>query len=447
MKVFALLVVVLFPIISSADCFDDQRADIEPQNDSKTIRIADFLIHSADFSAITRQEKVFVESQHFLQTELGWRFPATRKEMNRAVLEVHFVPADRTFTGTVKPGPVVILNQDVLRSPEFSSIWIHYLTHASELMYRSNGERWIYEATAGWMESQFSKTTANTRVAQLNRLIHPGAPIDDPVFALGASRFLDVVSRPYRDVIRQTWEQWSFASDERVLDVLTRVLQLNHLPSLDSYLVNYFLRTPSGIFLNNDSTTSITINPYSAAVVQGIPNSSASGGLRLEVIPRDSSVYSASLIYYGAGEKEGTLAIKQSIQQTWSTLVPFHGMARYKLILVNSSKQAIRGTVVSNFDSTIPAVLQYFRANPGEDGGVQLEWKTARENGVAFWNLYRVTNGSKERLNAFPIPASIDSSTGVHYIFMDSVNGAFYSLEALTGEGFQSSIATTELSP
>ncbi|MGH9856498.1 MAG: hypothetical protein ACRD4B_01520, partial [Acidobacteriota bacterium] len=97
------------------------------------------------------------------------------------------------------------------------------------------------------------------------------------------------------------------------------------------------------------------------------------------------------------------------------------------------------------FDSTIPAVVEYFRATEEEEGSVLLEWKTTKENGVAFWNLYRVQDGVKERLNALPLPASVDSPSGLHYMFVDYTTGAFYLLEALTGEGFPSPVATTKM--
>ena len=304
---------------------------------------------------------------------------------------------------------------------------------------------WFFESTAGWMESQFGKTSDATRVAQYTRRLRPQIPLDDssPDLALGASTLLDLISYPYRDVIRQTWEQWSYARDERVLDIFSRVLQLNHLPSRDSYLLNYFLRAPMGILLSN-STMDIVIQPYSAVVIQGGPDGASSGGVHLAFQPKKpGESYSSSLIYYGSEEKEGILTIKESLRGPWSVTVPYAGMARYKMVVVNGSGQTIRGTIVKEFDSSVPAVLEYFRANSEQDGGVQLEWKTARENGVAFWNLYRISNGAKERLNALPIPASVDSPTGLHYIFIDYAKGAFYSLEAITGEGFPSPVAVT----
>lgn len=89
--------------------------------------------------------------------------------------------------------------------------------------------------------------------------------------------------------------------------------------------------------------------------------------------------------------------------------------------------------------------MEYFKVNP-EEKGVSIEWKTTRENGVAFWNLYRVHDGQKQRLNDFPIPASIESSEGVHYIFFDSESSAFYSLEAITSDGFASPLSSSDSS-
>src|SRR5262249_35145674 len=102
-----------------------------------------------------------------------------------------------------------------------------------------------------------------------------------------------------------------------------------------------------------------------------------------------------------------------------------------------------RGVIQKSFDSSIPAVLEYFHVNPGE-GGVQIEWKTAKENGVAFWNLYKLRNGNKELLNSFPIPAAMHSEQPVDYLFVDSSDGAFYSLEAITTEGFESPVGQAE---
>ena len=466
MKFLSIVMLLVLTSLCEAEfvetgCWFLRDSKVEAPPSLRSIRVQDFAIYAADPQLVVRQEKVLERSIHFLQTELGWKFPYTRKELTRPVLDVYFVAAGAEFTGTVRPGPVVLLNESILSSQDFPAHWIHYLAHASEMMYRdavsgTTGRRdsedsgvsmdhWFYEATAGWMEGQFGKNSHAARVAQYTRRLGPQIPLDDatPDLALGASLLLDLISRPYRDVIRQTWEQWSYAREERVLDVLGRVLQLNHLPSRDSYLLNYFLRTPMGAFLLN-STTDIVIQPYSAAVIQGGPEGASSGGVHLSFQPKPpGEPYSASLIYHGEEEKEGILAIKESLSGSWTVTVPYAGMVRYKMVVVNGSGETIRGTVVKKYDAAIPAVLDYFRASAEQDGGVQLEWKTTRENGVAFWNLYRISNGTKERLNALPIPASIDSPMGLHYIFIDYANGAFYSLEAITGEGFPSTIAVT----
>jgi hypothetical protein len=228
-----------------------------------------------------------------------------------------------------------------------------------------------------------------------------------------------------------------------MMDILDRVLRLNHLPSRDSYVLNYFLRAPLGSLISGNAIN-VVLQPYSAAVLQGGPDGASGGGARITFQPQGAhGAYSASLIYYGSGEKEGILSIKESLRDSWSVIVPYAGLGRYRVVLVNSSDQVIRGTVLKRFDAGIPAVVEYFRANPEDEGGVQLEWKTTRENGVAFWNLYRISNGARERLNALPIPASIDSPTGLSYMFVDYTAGAFYSLEAITGEGFPGFVATT----
>ncbi len=74
-----------------------------------------------------------------------------------------------------------------------------------------------------------------------------------------------------------------------------------------------------------------------------------------------------------------------------------------------------------------------------------LEWKSSRENGIAFWNVYRIQNGVKERLNELPLPAGLNTGSGMNYMFVDYRTGSYYSLEALTGEGFPSSVAATSI--
>jgi len=204
--------------------------------------------------------------------------------------------------------------------------------------------------------------------------------------------------------------------------------------------LNYYLRASSD---TQEFATTIVLQPYSALVLQGTPEGNASGGIQLTFLPKGALPYSAGVIYYGLAEREGILTLKESLKNAWSVHVPLSNMAQYRMIIVNSSNEILRGEMTKRYDSTIPAVLEYFRATPDEDGGMQLEWKTSRENGVAFWNLYRVQNGAKERLNALPIPATLDSSSGLNYVFMDHTTDAFYSLEAITAEGFPSPVATT----
>ena len=446
---FAVLVPFSHAAIAQSGCRFLQEEKVDLSASLKSLRIGNFSIHSNQTDLVLRQQKTIERSAYFLQTELGWKFPFTRKDLGRPVLEVYFAAGDSQFTGTVRQGPVVVLNEKILLSQDFPAIWIHSLAHASELMYRApdNGlqDYWFYEATAGWMEGQFSKPSAPTRMARSTRRLHPQIPLDDhsPDASLGVSLLLDLISRPYRDVIRQTWDQWASSREERVMKVLDRVLQLNHLPGLKSYILNYFMRVPFGNLLLN-STTDIVINPYSAAVFQGSPGPGITGGVDLTFQSKkeESAPDSVSLIYYGVGEKQGIIAMNETIQGSWSVSVPYAGMAGYKMILVNASAKTVRGTLFKRFDSGIPAVLDYFHATAEEEGGVLLEWKTAQEKGVAFWNLYRIQNGMKERLNALPLPASVDSPGGLLYMFVDHATASLYSLEALTTEGFPSPIAT-----
>lgn len=431
-------------------CWFLRNADVQVPARANPIRVRDFLIHAKDSQLVRLNSETIERSAHFLQTELGWRFPFTRKELGRPVLEVHFVAGKAGFTGTVISGPVLLLNEQVLTSKDFPAIWMHYVAHAATWMYRAPGkgnqDTWFYEATAGWMEGQFAEPGSVTRLARSMRRLRPELPLDDstPAAALGASLLLDQISRPFRDVIRQSWEQWSY-SGEPLMDVLSRVLQLNHLPGLNSYLLNHFLRTPQGTRIDHSSIY-VVLQPYSAAVFEGGADESPTGGIRLafEPVP-DTSPFSASLIYYSGGEKQGTLAIQESARQTWATTVPYGGMARYKMVLMNASNKTLRGTLVKQFDSTIPAVLEYFRATAEEEGGTLLEWKSSRENGVAFWNVYRIQNGVKERLNELPLPAGLNTGSGMNYMFVDYRTGSYYSLEALTGEGFSSSVAATSI--
>ncbi len=448
------ILLFLFLFISAGEaadtgCFflreNSQLSQIKPNAALLPVRSGDFLIYAMDPESILRHRKILERSRHFLETELGWKFPATRRELNQPVLEIHVVSGPREFTATVRPGPVIFLNETVTASPDFAAIWIHQLAHAAQMAYRHQGEYWFYEATAGWMETQFGSISRQTKLAQAIRLKRPDVSINhnDPVLALGVSRFLEILSNPYRDVVRQVWEQWKYSQNESVLDVFRRVLALNHLPALESYLLNYYLRSVSERpwYL---CTTDLVLSPYSAAVFEGKPNRKT-GGMHVSFQPAGAVAYSGWLVHYSDSENEGTVAIKQNARDPWQLRVPCVGMSRFKLVIVNPSPGELRGSVQQSFDSTIPAVLEYFHATPGE-AGVQLEWKTAKENGVAFWNLYRIQQGTREKMNSFPIPASIDSTTGVYYMYVDSANGAFYSLEAITSEGFPGSAATTELS-
>ena len=124
-------------------------------------------------------------------------------------------------------------------------------------------------------------------------------------------------------------------------------------------------------------------------------------------------------------------------------MIPFGGLDHFRFVLVNGSSEVLRGELRKDNDASIPGSLEYFKVVP-EENGMLIEWKTARENGVAFWNIYRVSNGQKEKLNVFPIPASIQSNEGIHYMFYDSSSSSFYSLEAITSEGFPSPLGNSE---
>jgi hypothetical protein len=453
MKASFFLLLILATSLCSADsiesgCWFLKEEKIKVPASLSSIRIANFFIHSAQPQIVMRNKETFERSIHFLQTELGWRIPFTRKDLGRPVLDVYFVSARPEFAGTVRPGPVLLLNEKILTSRDWEAQWIHFLTHTSQVMYRPAHPRtrrddWFYEATAGWMEGQFGEMSDAARLARSLRLLRPQVSLEDPSpqLSLGASYWIELISRPYRDVVRQIWEQWSYSQDERVMEIVTRVLRLNHLPDRDSYFLNYFLRASSGIRLVSN-TTNIVIQPFASAVFQEI-GSGQTGGVRLSFQPiANSGSYGASLVYYGFGEKQGVLSIREKQQDVWSVTVPYNGMARYRVVIVNGSSKTLHGTLTQQLDATIPAVLDYFLAVEEEEG-VHLEWKTSRESGVAFWNLYRVRNGTKELLNAMPIPAAVDSRTGLHYMFVDYTSGGFYSLEAITGEGFPSTVATT----
>ena len=138
LSIVFLLVLTSFSRAESIEtgCWFLRDSKVETSPSLQSIRVQDFLIHAADPQLVMRQERVLEKSIHFLQTELGWKFPYTRKELSRPLLEVYFVSAGAEFTGTVRPGPVVLLNEKILSSQDFAALWIHYLAHASELMYR-----------------------------------------------------------------------------------------------------------------------------------------------------------------------------------------------------------------------------------------------------------------------------------------------------------------------
>ncbi len=398
---------------------------------------------SGEPAALSRYATLFERSHHFLQTELGWKMPASRIELNRPELYIYFVPASSEFEATTRlqNEVAIIFNIETLSGKDFGAIWIHQLAHAAELQYKVGGDYWFYEATAGWMEGQFDRYSHSTQKAIVQRLAHPEISLmdSDSVYALGNLRLLELLARPYRDVIRQIWERWSVATGETLIQIMQDVLSLNHLPEFQSYLQNYFLLFNVEAASPPSEPETISIRPYSAFVEERGPRSST-GGTRLLFTPEGPSSYSASLLYFGTGQKSGTLAIKTGLRDAWSMLVPFAGLDHYKIVIVNGSGTDMQGSLTGTFDASIPAVLEYFKVNAGE-GGVQIEWKTAKENGVAFWNLYKIRNGQKQLLNAFPIPASVNSEEGIRYLFIDTSGSAFYSLEAVTSDGFQSSMA------
>ncbi|HSP07138.1 MAG TPA: hypothetical protein VLR94_08165, partial [Acidobacteriota bacterium] len=362
---------------------------------------------------IQKQSAVFEKSRYLIERELGWKLPVSRSEAGQSELDVYFIQSGRRFGGTVRQQPAlaIVMNRRALLSPDFAALWIHQLAHAVELQYRLSGDYWFFEATAGWFEGQFQGYSQAAVKAQQMRLAHPEISLADGdiVQALGASRFLDIVARSNRDVLRQTWDQWSYAHDLRADEVLGSVLALNHMPDLESYLQNYFLLSTSARTLNADSHD-VTLAPFSAAVFEGVPAQN-SGGIRLTFVPEGEDHYATALVFYVQGETSGTLALKRGLSGPSSLLLPYAGMDHFRFLIVNAQASWLNGQVTTAYDAEIPGVLEYFRVN-NEDGGVQIEWKTSREDGVAFWNLYRVEGGKKELLNDFPIPATVQSREG-----------------------------------
>jgi hypothetical protein len=394
---------------------------------------------------LRKNEKMMEQSRHLLQTELGWKMPISQMDGNTPELNVYFLAADRRMGSTTRVRDVVevVFNRNVLSARDFPALWIHQLTHAVELEYKKDGDYWFYEATAGWMEGQFSGLSRLTRLARLQTQQHPEASLTDPdaIHALGSSRFVEMLARSYKDVIRQIWQNWSYSREETLFQITQKVLELNHLPNLESHMQNYFLLFTATVPLEKDSKD-VSLKPFSAVLFAGEAEQSQ-GGIRLSFATEDGASYSTSILFFAAGEKSGTLAMEPVRKDSWSVLVPFSNLDHYSLVIVNPTASELRGRIQKSFDPAIPAIVEYFRVNPGEDG-VQIEWKTARENGVAFWNLYRIQNGQKMRLNDFPIPAAIESEEGIHYMFLDSAGGNYYTLEAITQEGFQSRCAGSE---
>ena len=187
--------------------------------------------------------------------------------------------------------------------------------------------------------------------------------------------------------------------------------------------------------------TDVIIPPYAAVVFRGLPDQDVGGAL-LQFVPGQARSYSANVLFYDR-EKAGTLAMKAGTTEPWSIRLPYAGMEYYSLVIVNTSSVEIRGRIRRSFDASIPAVLEYFKASPQQEG-ISVEWKTSKEDGVAFWNLYRSQNGRRVRVNLFPIPATIDSNQGIHYLFLDSSAGALYWLEAITEQGLPSELAAAQ---
>lgn len=436
----------------------DGNREIALPSDLKSVKIDDYfkisysasdpLFQDSDRNGVPdildRKSDAIARSRYFFQTVLGWRMPASKVETGKSELNIYFLVLPQDFGGTVRSGKElqILLNRSILESKEFSSQWIHALAHAVELQYRSSGDYWFYEATAGWIEGQFNGYSRAALAAQLLRSNRPGIPITDPspIAALGASRFVDTLSRPYKDIVRQIWDQWSYAKDESLMDIIQKTLTLNHLPGLASYLQNYFLLARPVLFLQRD-TTDVMIPSYAAVVFRG-RGESAVGGARFLISPDGAVSYSANVLYY-SNDKTGTLAMKMGASEPWSVVVPYASLDHYALVIVNTSPVAMKARINRAFDSSIPAVLEYFKASQQQEG-ISVEWKTTREDGVAFWNVYRVQDGKKTRVNDFPIPATIDSDQGIHYLFLDSSAGAMYWLEAITEQGLPSTLASTE---
>ncbi|HEY4492468.1 MAG TPA: hypothetical protein VI958_10755 [Acidobacteriota bacterium] len=393
--------------------------------------------------AIQKQVSVLERSRHFLQTELGWKVPATRRDLADAELHVYFISGPPGFEGTTRgaQSPLILFDRSILQSKYFAALWIHQLAHASELTYRASGDPWFFEATAGWMEAQFDAYSKTTQLAQSMRFAHPDRSITDatPQIALGTSTFLEIVSRPYRDVVRQIWDVWSYSREEPLMEIISKVLAVNHLPDLSSRLKSYFALFPATELLGNGT---VVLQPYSALIRRALPAQSH-GGAQISFLPSGYSFFSAGLIVFEKEKSIATSAFQTSLAAEWSILAPFAGLDHYQVVIVNCSASELRGSVQTVIDDTIPAVLEYFQATSMDDN-IQIEWKTQKESGVSFWNLYRVQQGKKTLVNAIPIPARIHSHEALHYLYIDAPGATSYVLEAVTEQGLPGALATVE---
>ena len=229
------------------------------------------------------------------------------------------------------------------------------------------------------------------------------------------------------------------------MEILDRVLQLNHLPGLKSYVLNYFLRAPFGGLLLNH-TTDIVIQPYSAAIFSGESRSRRYGWSSSDVptVKTGASPDSASLIYYGDEGKEVIIAIKESLQGPWSVTVPYPGMSGYRMLFVNASGQPVRGTFREDLIPRSLLCWNIFEQQPRKKGACCWSGRPHRKMESLSGTFTESGNGAKEHLNALPLPASVDSPTKAFIlVFIDHTQGTAYSLEALTAEGFPSPVAST----
>ncbi|HJZ11724.1 MAG TPA: hypothetical protein VJ521_06220, partial [Acidobacteriota bacterium] len=68
--------------------------------------------------AIQKQVSVLERSRHFLQTELGWKVPATRRDLADAELHVYFISGPPGFEGTTRgaQSPLILFDRSILQS-------------------------------------------------------------------------------------------------------------------------------------------------------------------------------------------------------------------------------------------------------------------------------------------------------------------------------------------